>query len=122
MSTIKTVADSAVELGHNVKDTVEEFSRTASQKLGEVRDSTGSALHSAASTVRQGQAAVNNVAAGTASKLDATGNFVENCTTGNMIASVRNFSSNHMGQVFLAAVAVGFIAGTLLNRSGSSRA
>jgi len=122
MTNLKTVADTALELGQEVRDTVEEFSRTAGRKIQEAREGTGSALHSAADSVRQGSKAIDNVAAGTASRLDATGSFVEDVSLKSVFGSLRKFGRSHLAETVIAAAAVGFLAGSALNRATRPRA
>jgi hypothetical protein len=121
VSTLKTVAETAFELGHEVKESVEEFSRSAGRKLHEAREGTGSALHSAADSVRQGSKAIDNVASGTASRLDATASFVEDASLKSLYTSLRKFGRSHLTGSLIAAAAVGFIAASALSRATRSR-
>jgi hypothetical protein len=121
MSTLKQVAETASELGQHVMDSAEDFSRTASRKIAEVRDNTGSALHSAASSVRQRSRAIEQAARGTASKLDAAGSFVEDFTSKNILASIRKFGRDHSTGFVIAGLALGFVAGAALTHSTRSR-
>jgi len=121
MSTLRTVAETASELGQQVMESAEDFSRTASRKIAEVRDNTGSALHAAASSVRQRSRAIDNAARGTASKLDAAGSFVEDFTSKNALAKARKFGREHSTGFVIAGLALGFVAGAALTRSTRSR-
>jgi hypothetical protein len=121
VSTLKTVADTAYELGQEVKQSVEEFSRSTGRKLHEAREGTGSALHSAADSLREGSKAIDNVATGTASRLDATASFVEDVSLRSIYCSMRKFGRSHLTGSLVAAAAVGFIAATALSRATRSR-
>jgi hypothetical protein len=103
---LKTVVETAT----GVKDSVEEFTRSA-------KESTGSALHSAASSVRSGSATIDNVANGAAAKLDATGSFIENWELRHVFNGMRDFGRNHLAGTVMVAAAAGFFAGSALRRS-----
>jgi ElaB/YqjD/DUF883 family membrane-anchored ribosome-binding protein len=122
MTNLKTVAETAAELGQDVAESVEEFGRTAGRKLAEVRDNTGSALHAAASSVRQGSKSVNKIASGAAGRLDASASFVEGFTSKNVLAKVRQFGRSHVTGFVVAGLAIGFLAGTAMTRATRPRA
>src|SRR5208283_4973022 len=86
----------------------------------EARDETADALHTAASSVRrtgrQGSAAIDNLAADTADRLDATASYVEDHDLNDVLAGLRRFGRRHLTGSLVAAVAVGFLAGTALSR------
>ena len=52
MTTLRTLTETASELGKEARESMEEFGRSAGKKLDEARDETGDALHAAASSVR----------------------------------------------------------------------
>ena len=122
MTNLKTVTDTATELGQDVLESVEDFGRNAGRKLAEVRDNTGSALHTAASSVRKGSRSVEKIANGAAGRLDATASFVEDFTTKNVLAKLRKVGRSHVTGFVVAGLAVGFIAGTALTRATRARA
>ena len=122
VGTLRKVADTASDLGQDLKDSVEEFSRTAGKKMAAVQDKTGSALHAAAKSVRHSSAAIDNFATGAASRLDKTASFVEDCNVKTISNSVRRFGRKHLTGSLMAAIGVGFIAGVALSRAGRSRA
>jgi hypothetical protein len=103
---------------------VEELSRSAGRKLDEARDETGAALHTAASTVRktgrQGSKAIDDLATGAADRLDATGTYVEDHDLRDALTGLRRFGRRHLAGSLLAAVAVGFFAGSALSRAAHS--
>jgi ElaB/YqjD/DUF883 family membrane-anchored ribosome-binding protein len=121
VTNLKTVAETALELGQEVKESVEEFSRSAGRKLHDAREGTGSALHAAADSVRQGSKAINNVASGTASRLDATASFVEDASLKSLFSGLRKYGRSHLTGSLIAAAAVGFLAGSALSRAARSR-
>ena len=117
MTTLKAAADTA----QDVKDSVVEFGRSAGRKMEEARDHTSGALHQAASSVRQGSARIDVLAAGAASRLDATASFVKDADLKGISASLRRFGRNHLTEVLIAAVAVGYLAGSAFNRAKTIR-
>jgi ElaB/YqjD/DUF883 family membrane-anchored ribosome-binding protein len=121
MSTLRQVADTASELGQQVMESAGDFSRTAGRKIADARENTGSALHAAASSVRQRSRAIDEAARGTARKLDAAGSFVEDFTSKNILASIRKFGRDHSTAFVIAGLALGFVAGAALSHSGRSR-
>jgi len=64
VTTLRTVTETAAELGKEARESIEELGRSAGKKLDEARDETGGALHSAASSVRragrEGSAVIDN--------------------------------------------------------------
>jgi len=99
---------------------MEELGRSAGRKLDDTRDQTGDALHAAASSVRttgrRGSKAIDNLATGTADRLDATASYIEDHDLGDMCTSVRSFSGRHLTGSLVAAAAFGFLAGSALSR------
>jgi len=103
---------------------VEEFGRSAGRKLDEARDETGGALHAAASSVRatgrKGSAAIDDLTAGAADRLDATASYVENHDLSDVFTGLRRFARRHLTGSLVAAVAIGLFAGAALNRAAHS--
>jgi ElaB/YqjD/DUF883 family membrane-anchored ribosome-binding protein len=124
MPCLRTLTESASELGKDAKESVEELGRSAGRKLDEVRDETGAALHSAAASVRktgrQGSDAVDNLATGAADRLDSTASYVEDHDLGDALAGLRRFGRRHLAGSLMAAAAVGFLAGSALSRAAHS--
>jgi ElaB/YqjD/DUF883 family membrane-anchored ribosome-binding protein len=108
-----------------VGDSVEELSRSAARKIDRGIDQTGSALHSAASSVRekgrQGSEAIDNLAAGTADRLDAAASYIEDHRAADVFGRVRSFAHRHPTRTLLVAAAIGFLAGTTITRATHSR-
>ena len=115
MNTLKTLSEKASEFG-----------KEAVRKLDEVRDETGGALHNAAATVRttgrQGSDAIENLAASTAARLDATAAYIEDHDLTRVYSGLRGYGRRHMAVSMLAAAAIGFLAGAAISRLTRSRA
>ena len=124
MTNLQTLTDKASELGKDAKESVEELGRSVGRKLDEARDETGGALHAAASSVRttgrQGSEAIDNLATGTADRLDATASYVEDHDLKDVFNGLRKFGRRHLTGSLVAAAAVGFLAGSALNRMAHS--
>jgi ElaB/YqjD/DUF883 family membrane-anchored ribosome-binding protein len=99
---------------------MEKLGRSAGRKLDDARDETGIALHTAASSVRttgrQGSKALDNLATGAADRLDATASYIEDHDLRGGFADLRRFCRRHPTGSLLAAVAIGFLAGSALSR------
>jgi hypothetical protein len=117
MNTIQNMTKSVTELGNGARQSVEELSRSAASVLDEAREHTGAALHSAASSLRstatEGSQAIDNIAGGTADRLDATATFVEDHDLRSAVKGVRRFGLRHMTGFLVAAAAIGFVAGSV---------
>ena len=121
LTTLKTMTESAAELGKEARESIEELGRSANKRLDEARDETGEALHAAASSVRttgrKGSEAIGNLATGAADKLDATASYVEDHDLRDVAAGLRRFGRRHLTGSLLAAAAIGFLAGSALSRA-----
>jgi hypothetical protein len=99
---------------------LEEFGR----KLDDAKDQTAGALHTAASTVRrtgrQSSAAIDNLATGTADRLDATASYVDNHELSDVFNGLRRFGRRHLAGSVVCAAAIGFVAGVALHRAAHS--
>jgi hypothetical protein len=124
LTTLKTLTEAATEFGKETKESVEEFGRSAGRSLDAARDETGDALHAAASSVRatgrKSSAAIDNLTAGAADRLDETASYVENHDLSDALTGLRRFARRHLTGSLVAAVAVGFVAGAALNRAAHS--
>lgn len=124
MTTLQSVTETASDFGKDVTASLEEFGRAAVTGLDEGRDETADALHTAASSVRktgrQGSAAVDSLAAGTADQLDATASYVEDHDLKDVMTGLRRFGRRHLTGILVAAVAVGFLAGAAMHRAVQS--
>jgi hypothetical protein len=121
LTSLKTVTDAASELGKDARESVEELGRSAGRKLDDARNDTAGALHTAASSVRstgrQGSAAIDNIATGTADRLDATASYLDNHELNDVVNGLRKFGRRHLTETIVFAAAIGFIAGAALNRA-----
>ncbi len=85
------------------------------------RDQTAGALYTAASSVRetgrQGSEAINNLASGTADRLDATASFVDNHDVGDVFNGLRKFGRRHLTDSLVVAAAIGLLLGAALYRA-----
>jgi hypothetical protein len=124
MTNLKTVAETAVELGKHARESVEELGRSAGERLDEARDETGGALHAAASSIRatgrHGCEAVGGIANNTADKLDATASYVEDHDLRRVYAGLRKIGRRHMAGSLAIAAGIGFLAGAALVRVAHS--
>jgi ABC-type transporter Mla subunit MlaD len=120
LTTLKTVSETASELGKEAKESIDELVRSAGKKLDDARDDTGDALHAAASSVRttgrQGSEAIDNLATGAADRLDATASYIEDHDLKDVYTGLRRFARRHLTGSLVAAVAIGFLAGSALSR------
>jgi hypothetical protein len=121
VTTLKTVTESAAELGKEAKESVEELGRSAGRRLDTVRSETGAALHTAASSVRvtgrQGAEAIDNLATGAADRLDATASLVEDHDLNDALTGLRRYGRRHLAGSLVAAAAIGFFAGAAIRRA-----
>jgi ElaB/YqjD/DUF883 family membrane-anchored ribosome-binding protein len=125
LTTLKTVTETASELGKEANESIEELVRSAGRRLDEARDETGSALHSAASSVRttgrQGSKAIDNLATGAADRMDATASYIEDHDLRDAVTGLRRFGRRHLAGSLLVAATIGFLAGSALCRATHSR-
>ena len=124
MTNLKTVTESASDLGNEAKDSIEELGRTTVRKLDETRGETAAALHSAASSVRatgrRGSAAIDELSNGAADRLDATATYVEDHDLRSAFNSIQRYGRHHLAGSIVTAVALGFIAGSAISRATHS--
>ena len=124
MTTLRTLTETASELGKEAKESIEELGRSAGKRLDEARDETGDALHSAASTVRktgrQGSAEIDDCTTRTAKKLDSTASFIEDHDLGDAFNGLRRFARRHLTGSLVASAAIGFLAASALSRATHS--
>jgi len=120
LTNLRTLTETASELGKEAKESMEELGRSAGKRLDEARDETGGALHTAASSVRttgrRGSRAIDNLATSAADRLDATASYVEDHDLRGMLTGLRKYSRRHPTRSLLAAAAIGFFAGSIISR------
>lgn len=124
MTDLKTVTETALELGKEAKASMEKMGRSAGRRLDEARDETGGALHTAASSVRrtgrQGSEAIDSFATGTADRLDAAASYVQHHDIRGVLPGLRRFGRRHLAGSLVAAAGLGFLAGSALARAAHS--
>jgi ABC-type transporter Mla subunit MlaD len=124
VTTLRTLTETASELGKEARESVEELGRSAARKLDQARDDTGDALHAAASSVRttgrKGCEAIDNLATGAADRLDATASCVEDYELKDVFTGLRKFGSRHLTGSLVAAAAFGFLAGSAISKATHS--
>lgn len=120
MTTLRTLTETASELGKEARESIEELGRSAGRKLDEARDETGDALHSAASSVRrtgrQSSEAIGDCSTRAADRLDATASYIEDHDLGDAFNGLRRFARRHMAGSLVAAAAIGFLCASALSR------
>jgi ElaB/YqjD/DUF883 family membrane-anchored ribosome-binding protein len=120
LTTLKTVTETASELGKEAKESVEELGRSAGRRLDEARNETADALHAAASSVRttgrKGSEAIDNLATSAADRLDATASYVEDHDLRDVFTGLRRFGRRHLAGSLVTAAVIGFLAGSVLSR------
>lgn len=124
LTNLKTVMETASELGKEAKESLGELGRSAGRRLDDARDETADTLHAAASSVRrtgsQGSEAIDNLATRAADRLDATASYVEDHDLQDAFDGLRKFARRHLTGSLVAAAACGLLAGAVLNRVAHS--
>jgi ElaB/YqjD/DUF883 family membrane-anchored ribosome-binding protein len=124
VTTLRTLTETASELGKEAKEPVEELGRTAGRRLEQARDDTGDALHAAASSVRstgrKSSDAIDNCSTRTADRLDATASYIEDHDLKDVFDGLWKFGRRHLTGSLVAAAAVGFLAGSAICRATHS--
>jgi hypothetical protein len=115
-STIRDAAATAGDFGRDVKDSIAEFGRSASGKIDTAREQTSDALRGAAASVRQGSAKLDVLAGSAASRLDAAATAVKDTDLQSLGAGLRRFGQRHLTGIVLGAIAVGYLAGSVVNK------
>jgi ElaB/YqjD/DUF883 family membrane-anchored ribosome-binding protein len=117
------MTETASQLGAKVseaKEQAEDLGRTAAKKLDEVRNQTADALRTAASSVRstgrQSSEIIDNCAANTADRLDATASYLEQHDVTGVANGFRQVVRQHPGSSLIVATAIGFFAGSAIRR------
>jgi hypothetical protein len=93
----------------------EKASRLAKQVDDLGRETAGS-LHAAASSIRKGSKAIEEVAESTASKLDGAGSYVEKHNVKRAIAESRLLARRYRVEALVLAAGVGFLSGFAIRR------
>jgi hypothetical protein len=118
LTTLKTLTETAADLGRHAIESAEELGRSAGKKLEDARVGTGDALHSAASSVRttgrKSSDAIGNLATDTANRLDASASYVEDHDLRAVSLGLRRFARRHLAGSLMTAAAIGFVAGSAI--------
>jgi ElaB/YqjD/DUF883 family membrane-anchored ribosome-binding protein len=124
VTTLRTLTETASELGKEAKEPVEELGRTAGRRLEQARDDTGDALHAAASSVRstgrKSSDAIDNCSTRTADRLDATASYIEDHDLKDVFDGLWKFGRRHLTGSLVAAAAFGFLAGSAISKATRS--
>ena len=124
VTTLRTLTETASELGKEARESVEELGRSAARKLDQARDDTGDALHAAATSVRttghKGCETIDNLTTGAANRLDATASYVEDHDLRDVFTGLRKFGRSHLTESLIAAAAFGFLAGSAISKATHS--
>jgi hypothetical protein len=115
-NTLKDVTEAATNMSRDVKDSVVEFGKSAGRKIDTAREQTGDALREAASSVRQGSARIDVLAGSAASRLDAAATALKEANFNSVCTGVRRFAQNNLTATVVAAIAIGYLVGSALNR------
>jgi ElaB/YqjD/DUF883 family membrane-anchored ribosome-binding protein len=93
----------------------EKASRIAEQVDNLGRDAAGS-LHAAASSIRKGSKAIDDLAEGTATKLDGAGSYVETHNVKRAVGESRQLVGRYPVESLLLAAGLGFLTGLAVLR------
>jgi ElaB/YqjD/DUF883 family membrane-anchored ribosome-binding protein len=93
----------------------EKASRIAEQ-VDDLGRETAESLHAAASTIRKGSKAIEDVAESTANKLDGAGSYVEKHNARRTIAESRQLVRRYPGESLIFAAGVGLLTGFAIRR------
>jgi ElaB/YqjD/DUF883 family membrane-anchored ribosome-binding protein len=105
----KTDAAKIEEVASAIKHGAQEFGRSMSARLDEVKSQSADGLHSGAEWVRT---ASENVAG----KLDSASSYIGESNAGSLTHDVRRAVTRHPMGFLIVAAAVGFCAGTVISR------
>jgi ElaB/YqjD/DUF883 family membrane-anchored ribosome-binding protein len=93
----------------------EKATRVAEQVDGLGRETAGT-LHAAASSIRKGSKAIEDLAETTASKLDGAGTYVETHTVKRAVGESRQIVGRYPAESLFLAAGLGFVAGFAIRR------
>jgi ElaB/YqjD/DUF883 family membrane-anchored ribosome-binding protein len=86
------------------------------QQVDDLGHETAESLHGAASSIRRGSKAIENLAASTAGKLDAAGTYVRKHDVKRALAESRQLVRRYPGQSLFLAAGLGFMTGFAIRR------
>jgi ElaB/YqjD/DUF883 family membrane-anchored ribosome-binding protein len=121
-SSAEAVAERAGNRAHEIKESMSDMARTATQTIDEGRQAAAERLGSAASAVREradqlpGGPKVQQFAQAAAERLNTTADYVRSHDTKRMLADVERAVKNHPGPSLVIAAVFGFVIGRALTR------
>ena len=103
------------------QERMEDLRQTAGERLDQARNGTADALENAASSVRtsgrQGAERIDTLSQNAAGKLDSTAAYVRSHSVGDMLINLRQVIGKHPTGFLLWARAIGFLAGSVIQRN-----
>jgi ElaB/YqjD/DUF883 family membrane-anchored ribosome-binding protein len=108
VTTLKSVAEKTGAVGHDVRESLQEFGGTAGRKFNEWKEDAGNVLCSMAASARESSARIEDAASKAAKNFSAS-------------AFRKDYSEREVFGIAIAAI-VGFIAGSALTRTMRSHA
>jgi ElaB/YqjD/DUF883 family membrane-anchored ribosome-binding protein len=93
----------------------EKASRIAEQ-VDDLGRETAGGLHAAASSIRKGSKAIDDLAESTANKLDGAGSYVETHNVKRAIGESRQWVGRYPAESLLLAAGLGFVTGFAIRR------
>jgi ElaB/YqjD/DUF883 family membrane-anchored ribosome-binding protein len=119
---VETAAERAGNRVSNIKESMSDTARTASESIDEARQTAAERLGSAASAIRDradnvpGGARVQQFAHAAAERLSTTADYMRTHDTKRMLADVERIVKNNPGPSLVIAAAFGFVIGRALTR------
>jgi|SRR5580658_5913199 ElaB/YqjD/DUF883 family membrane-anchored ribosome-binding protein len=86
------------------------------KQVDELGRETAGGLHAAASSIRKGSKAIEDLAESTANKLDGAGTYVEKHNLKRAVGESRQLVRRYPAESLLLAAGVGFVAGFAMRR------
>lgn len=110
----KTVGDKFAETASQMKETVSNFGRAATEKIDQSRGAAASGLDSTASALHDGSEKVTGLAHATADKLSSTADYLRNNDVKRMMTDVEELVKKNPGPSLIVAGVIGFLLGRSL--------
>jgi ElaB/YqjD/DUF883 family membrane-anchored ribosome-binding protein len=110
-------ADKLSGAASQLKDSVADAGRAASEKIDEKRRAAASGLDTAASVLHEKGDSVANVAHTAADKLSSTAEYLRRFDAKSLISDLQGLVRDKPGQSLLVAAAIGFLVGRTLTRN-----
>lgn len=113
----KSPGEKAADAASQLKNKVNDFGRTAAEKVDQTRTAAASGLDTTASALHQSGEKVTSLAHATADKLSNTAEYLRNHDVKSMMNDVEQVVKKNPGPSLLAAGVIGFLVGRSLRRS-----